>query len=607
MEAAAVAPEALAARRVRMNEQTQFDPIALQTKFIFFTGKGGVGKTSLASATAVRLAESGKRVLIISTDPASNLDDVFEQRLAADPAAIPGAPGLFAANLDPEEAARAYRERVIAPYRYIMPESAIRSIEEQLSGACTVEIAAFDEFAKLLAASEVRGSHYDHILLDTAPTGHTLRLLILPMAWTGYLEENANGASCLGPLSGLGGKKDLYAQTVSALADPLQTTMVLVARPDRAALAEAARAADELLQIGIANQLVVINGMLDNPGNDLAAKSYRNRQEQALALMPPFLSQLPTYRMTLRPHGLIGVEALKKMFQPVILSSARALQPPYNLDGAGLDSLVEDLMKKGRGIVMTMGKGGVGKTTMAAAIALGLAEKGVQVHLSTTDPAAHLHSTLGGTQQVENLTVSRIEPKSVTEQYRNKLIAENKERLNQEGLDLLIEDLSSPCTEEIAVFQAFAEIVAKADQSFVVLDTAPTGHTLLLLDAAEAYHREMQRATGDIPVHVRQLLPRLRNPEETTVVLVTLPEATPVLEAERLQGDLQRAGILPQWWIINQSWLPVATTQPVLTQRAHAEREWVDYVKRIASQEVMIPWQAEEPVGVEQLLRLVHS
>jgi arsenite-transporting ATPase len=588
-----------------MKEQPWFDPYSLQTKYVFFTGKGGVGKTSIASATAIRLAETGNRVLIISTDPASNLDDVFQLKLGAEPLAVPGVNGLFAANLNPEEAARAYRESVVAPYRNVLPDAAITSIEEQLSGACTVEIAAFDEFAKLLATPDVEG-RYDHVILDTAPTGHTLRLLNLPMAWSGFLEENTHGSSCLGPLSGLGDKKALYAHTISALADPLQTTMVLVSRPDRAALSEAARASEELEQIGIANQQLVINGVLFHPGDDSAAQAYRGRQDQALAQMPQLLSSLPTYWMCLQPRGLVGVQALKSLFQPYSESPAIIPLVPDEIDEQGLGSLVEDLLKKPHGIILTMGKGGVGKTTVAAAIALGLAEKGVQVHLSTTDPAAHLEFTLGVHQERNNLTISRIEPNVVTEQYRNKIITENTAHLDEEGLALLTEDLASPCTEEIAVFQAFAEVVEKADQGFVVLDTAPTGHTLLLLDAAEAYHREMQRSTGNIPDHVRKLLPRLRNPEETTVVLITLPEATPVLEAERLQDDLHRAGIFPRWWVVNQSWLHVNTGHPVLSSRAQVEKEWVNYVKQIARQEVIVSWQAEEPVGEERLLHLVH-
>ncbi|MCH1638905.1 arsenical pump-driving ATPase [Paenibacillus timonensis] len=581
-----------------------FQPKSLVTPFLFFTGKGGVGKTSIASATAIQLAKSGKRVLIVSTDPASNLDDVFQIQLQADPKAIPGIQGLYAANLDPEEAARMYREKVVGPYRGILPEAAIANIEEQLSGACTVEIAAFDEFSKLLAAPEVQ-DRYDHIVLDTAPTGHTLRLLQLPKAWTGFLEDSQHGASCLGPLSGLGDKKDLYAETVAALADSIRTTLILVARPDHAALAEAARAAHELQEIGIQNQQLVLNGLLMEPGEDTTAQLYRNRQDAALEQMPDALKKLPVTMVPLNSRGLTGVSALETMFQnqPETLKLEKTddsvVYPEH------LAHLLEQLSAKSRGVIMTMGKGGVGKTTIAAAIAVGLADKGFNVHLTTTDPAAHLEFAMGQSHHHHRLVLSRIDPKMVTEQYKQEVLAQNASHLDEEGIALLQEDLASPCTEEIAVFRAFSEAVEKASDGFIVLDTAPTGHTLLLLDAAEAYHREVLRSKGEIPDHVRHLLPRLRNPDETDVVIVTLPEATPVLEAERLQEDLRRAGIEPRWWVVNQSWQSVNTSHPVLFNRTLAEKAWLERVGDIAHYYTVVPWKANEPVGEQQLRAFV--
>ncbi|PZD97471.1 arsenical pump-driving ATPase [Paenibacillus sambharensis] len=586
-------------------EYTSYHPQMLKTPFLFFTGKGGVGKTSLACATAVNLAKSGKKVLIVSTDPASNLDDVFQVRLDSEPAPIADVQGLFAANLDPEEAARLYREKVVGPYRGILPDAAIANIEEQLSGACTVEIAAFDEFSKLLASTEVQ-DNYDHIILDTAPTGHTLRLLQLPKAWTGFLADSQHGASCLGPLSGLGEKKDLYAETVAALADPARTTLILVARPDRAALTEAARAAHELRTIGIVNQQLIVNGVLFDPGTDPAACLYHKRQAEALACMPGSLCELPLTFVGLNAAGLMGIQALETMFnmqhrEPHGDRMNLSSRPQY------LAPLLEQLSAKTTGVIMTMGKGGVGKTSVAAALAIGLADRGLHVHLTTTDPAAHLEFTVGEPSDQHFLTVSRIDPKHVTERYKQQVIAENASRLDEEGMALLKEDLASPCTEEIAVFRAFAEAVAKAKDGFIVLDTAPTGHTLLLLDAAEAYHREVLRSAGDVPEHVKQLLPRLRNPQETDVVVVTLPEATPVLEAERLQEDLRRAGIQPSWWVVNQSWQSVSTSHPVLAGRAYAESPWLGRVASLAEKYTVVPWKPQEPVGAEQLRGLLSD
>ncbi len=592
-----------------------FKPGALRTRFLFFTGKGGVGKTSIASATAIHLAKLGKRVLIVSTDPASNLDDVFQIELNGTATAIPSVQGLFAINLDPEESARNYREQVVGPYRGILPEAALTNIEEQLSGACTVEIAAFDEFSKLLTASEI-GQHYDHIVLDTAPTGHTLRLLQLPKAWTGFLEESQHGVSCLGPLSGLGDKKNLYADTVAALSDSARTTLILVARPDQASLTEAARAASELQGVGIENQQLIVNGILMEPGADTTAQAYRHRQISALNKMSDTLKELPIFMVSLHPHDLIGVSGLEMMLEEFSSEHANTKDSIHDLrhdltrdrnqymdqsyEVKHLKPLLDHLFKKSHGVIMTMGKGGVGKTTVAAAIALGLADRGGTVHLSTTDPAAHIKSTVGSIE-VPNLTVDRIDPKAVTEMYKQKVLTQNAPHLDKEGLALLEEDLSSPCTEEIAVFHAFAEAVERSSAGFIVLDTAPTGHTLLLLDAAEAYHREVLRSSGDTPEHVRQLLPRLRDSEQTDVVIVTLPEATPVLEANRLQEDLQRAGIKPSWWVINQSWQSVSTTHPVLVKRTQAEISWIEKVNEFSKQFTIIPWQAKELVGTEQL------
>lgn len=583
-----------------------FEPESLETPFLFFTGKGGVGKTSIASATAIHLAKSGKRVLIVSTDPASNLDDVFQVPLCAEPAVIPGIHGLYAANLEPEEAARMYREKVVGPFRGVLPEAVIANIEEQLSGACTVEIAAFDEFSKLLASPEIQ-NRFDHIVLDTAPTGHTLRLLQLPKAWTGFLEETHHGASCLGPLSGLGDKKDLYSETVTALSDGAKTTLILVARPDRAALTEAARAACELQELGIQNQRLIVNGLLMEPGDDQTAQLFRNRQNDALELMPEPLKILPTTLVPLNSTGLTGVPALETMFQVQADTLQFEKRDALVNKPEHLTPLLEQLSQKSRGVVMTMGKGGVGKTTVAAAIAVGLADKGFHVHLTTTDPAAHLEFALGQSHEHQYLTVSRIDPKTVTERYKQEVMAQNAPHLDEEGIALLQEDLASPCTEEIAVFRAFSEVVDKAANGFVVLDTAPTGHTLLLLDAAEAYHREVLRSTGDIPDHVRHLLPRLRNPEETDVVIVTLPEATPVLEAERLQEDLHRAGIEPGWWVINQSWQAVPTSHPILVNRAIAEKPWLERVENISNRYTIIPWNAKEPVGEQQLRTIISG
>ncbi|MEE3955886.1 arsenical pump-driving ATPase [Peribacillus frigoritolerans] len=586
-----------------------FNPQVIRTPFMFFTGKGGVGKTSTACATAVALAEEGKKVLLVSTDPASNLQDVLEVELTSAPKSIPEVSNLFACNIDPEEAARSYREKVVGPYREKLPESVVSTMEEQLSGACTVEIAAFDEFTSLLADPSVI-NEYEHIIFDTAPTGHTIRLLQLPTAWSGFLEESTHGASCLGPLSGLAEKKDLYSNTVEALSNPEKTTLLLVSRPDVSSLYEANRASQELKGIGIENQALIINGMLQTylPDDEISSAFYQ-RQQNALKQIPDSLKQVAIYSLPFVSYSLTGIQNLRYLFKQFSMpASEKDVQ--FVQDNketlSGLTDVVEHFSKEKTKVIFTMGKGGVGKTTVASAIAVGLVEKGHKVHLTTTDPAAHLNYMFQKGGVHSGLTISAINPIEEVEKYKKEVLSTASENLDEEGIAYLQEDLNSPCTEEIAVFRAFADVVAKSDEEIVVIDTAPTGHTLLLLDATQTYHKELSRSTGEVPENVKNLLPRLRNPKETSVVIVTLAEATPVIEAERLQNDLKRASIVPKWWIVNQSLYATNTKDPVLVGRATSEHQWVGKVKNeLAENSAIIPWISEEKIGYDKIKEYV--
>jgi arsenite-transporting ATPase len=573
------------------------------TRHLFFTGKGGVGKTSLSCATGLALAEAGKRVLIVSTDPASNLDEVLGVSLGSHPTAIPDAAGLFALNIDPEASAREYRERMVAPYRGVLPAAAIASMEEQFSGACTVEIAAFDEFSKLLGQPQAT-AEFDHVIFDTAPTGHTLRLLTLPSAWSEFIASSDSGASCLGPLAGLEKQKSLYAATVERLCDPGSTTVILVSRPDTSALREAERTRAELVELGVSNLHLAINGLFSTDGtDDPIANAMMQRAGVALATIPPGLSTLPRTVTPFLPLGTVGLSALRVMAHPETATVATQGDAVTTQLPGPLSALVEEIAKSGRGVVMAMGKGGVGKTTVAAAIAIALAQRGFPVKLSTTDPAAHVSEAVG--ESIALLTVSRIDPAAEIAQYTTEVLAKAGSNLDPNGRAMLEEDLRSPCTEEIAVFRAFARAVDAGKEGFVVLDTAPTGHTILLLDAAESYHREVLRTQGDMPEAVRSLLPRLRDPEFTKVIIVTLAEATPVHEAERLQNDLLRARIRPFAWVINQSLLASGTGDSLLRQRGNYE---IPYIRRVidglSERTALVPWLAQEPVGRAGLSQL---
>ena len=557
----------------------KYNPSSIDlTKYIFFTGKGGVGKTSIACATAVNLADSGKKVLLISTDPASNLQDVFNIDLDNKGTEIKEVPNLTVVNLDPEQAAAQYRESVIAPFRGKLPESVLINMEEQLSGSCTVEIAAFNEFSDFITNEEKR-KNYDFIIFDTAPTGHTLRMLQLPSAWNTFIAENTTGASCLGQLSGLESRKEVYKNAVRTLSDSKQTTLILVSRPEESPLNEVERSSNELLDLNIVSQNLIINGVLiEYDENDLISKLIFERQQNALNNRSEALLKLNTYIVPLRSYNMTGVNNIRNMLN----SDNRPddIEKEINTkDFQTIDNIIDDLYNSGKRVIFTMGKGGVGKTTVAGNIARGLAKRGVKVHLTTTDPANHLSFI---ETKIDGITVSHIDEKAVLAVYQRNVLDKARETMGDADLSYIEEDLRSPCTQEIAVFNSFAEIVAKADNEVVVIDTAPTGHTLLLLDSTQSYHKEVERTQGNITPAVQNLLPRLRNEKETEVVIVTLPETTPVFEAQRLQQDLQRAGINNKWWVVNSSLLLTPTNSPFLKAKAQSEIQWIEKVNEIS-------------------------
>lgn len=559
------------------------------TKYLFFTGKGGVGKTSTACATAVALADEGKKVLLISTDPASNLQDVFETELDGKAKPIKGVDNLEVINLDPLEAAHNYKESVVAPFRGKLPDSVIESMEEQLSGSCTVEIAAFNEFSNFITNSKIN-TDYNHIIFDTAPTGHTLRMLQLPSAWTDFISESTHGASCLGQLSGLEAKKETYKKAVENLSDKSLTTLVLVTRPDKTPLNEVARASKELSEIGIKNQILVINGILENYDDDLS-ESIFNKQKLALENMPDMLTEFDTYTIALRSYNITGIDSIRNL-----LKKDQINEQKVEVEGKlfNLDDVVSDLVKNNRKVIFTMGKGGVGKTTIASSVALKLSKLGKKVHLATTDPADHIKFMIDSSS---GISMSHIDEKEELKKYQDEILENARKTMSEDDVAYIEEDLRSPCTQEIAVFRAFAELVEKADDEIVVIDTAPTGHTLLLLDSTLSYHQEVQRTQGQIPESVKNLLPRLRG-EETEVLIVSLAEATPFYEASRLEEDLTRASIHTNWWIVNSSLYKANPGNKMLSAKANEEVKWINKILDHTSGKLaVIEWTKEDLCG----------
>ncbi len=570
------------------------------TKYLFFTGKGGVGKTSTACAIAVALADREKKIMLVSTDPASNLQDVFDTELNNKGIKIKDVPNLTVANFEPEAAAAEYKESVIAPYRGKLPDAVIQNMEEQLSGSCTVEIAAFNEFSGFITDKKA-ADEYEHIIFDTAPTGHTLRMLQLPSAWTNFISESTHGASCLGQLSGLEDKKEIYKNAVENLADGQKTTLILISRPVSSALIEAERASIELQDIGVKNQLLVVNGVLQSHDDDLSNEIY-NKQQETLSNTPEGLKNLKTFEIPLRPYNITGIENVRSFFSS---GDIKNIDEKLDIkDTVNLSKVVDDLYNSDKKVIFTMGKGGVGKTTIAATIAMELAKRGKKVHLTTTDPAAHLKFVI---DESFGITISNIDEKKELEKYRDEVLSKAREsNASEDDIAYIEEDLRSPCTQEIAVFRAFAEIVERSKDEVVVIDTAPTGHTLLLLESTQSYNKEIERTQGDVPESVKELLPKLKDDKLTEVLIITLPEATPYYEAKRLQEDLERAGIFSKWWIINSSFYATSTTNVILKAKAANEVEWINKISEVAGGNAsLIKWTSEDLKG-EKLSTLLN-
>jgi arsenite-transporting ATPase len=602
-------------------------------KYLFFSGKGGVGKTTMASATAVHSASKGKKTLIVSTDPASNLSDVFEQKIGHRITAITAVPNLFAMEIDPDEATREYKERIIAPFREIMPEDVITSIDEQLSGPCTTEMAAFDRFIDFMETDD-----YDLIVFDTAPTGHTIRLLELPVDWSRHIEEASKGTgqTCLGPVETIQGSKERYDRATALLKDPEKTRFAFVMRPDELSLYETLRASKELETIGIRPGEIIINGIL--PEEVCEIEFFRKKylaQQEVIKKAEDIFADIPRKYMLLRDSEVKGIGALKtvaeELFNGKVVNGLigeaekqnikqNILKPIHHFTEEPL-YLFMPKDSKTKAIFFT-GKGGVGKTTISCITALYTAEKAHKTLLVTTDPAAHIGEVLGveiGTEPVkvsENLFAVMVDQEEAFRQYKERVLSEARGKYSEDMLKAMEEELNSPCTEEMAAFDRFIQFIESRDYDVIVFDTAPTGHTLRLLSLPFDYAKqvemmlstaEAERAKEETENRFREIINILKDAERTTFCLVLYPESTPIEESYRAMIDLKEAGIKTQLVVANMLIPEDVCVNDFFRNRRAMQLRYLGLIKeRFGLPVLAFPLMEDEIRGLERLKEAIR-
>jgi len=587
------------------------------TRYIFFSGKGGVGKTTMACATAIHYATKGKKTLIVTTDPASNLADVFEREIGHKITPIKGVPNLSAMEIDPDEATREYKERIIGPFREVMPEDVIVSMEENLSGPCTTEMASFDRFIDFMETDE-----YDVIVFDTAPTGHTIRLLELPVDWSKHIEESAKGSgqTCLGPVQSIQGSKEKYDRATALLRNPDRTTFIFVMRPEELSLYETLRAAKELETIGIKSGDLIINGIL--PEEVCEMEFFRRKWERQQEIMKETEKAVekPKRYMLLRDSEVKGVNPLKGVAEELFNgkrpehSHAGAVpeEPGFTIEKPDIDSLW--LPQEGTKALFFTGKGGVGKTTISCIAAVYASQKGFKTLLITTDPAAHIGEVLDvkvGSEPVEiapNLHAVMVDQETAFREYKKGILDDARGKYSEDMLATMEEELNSPCTEEMAAFDKFVQFIEGREYDVVVFDTAPTGHTLRLLDLPFDYAKQVEMMVcGDEAKEAaqnrfREIINILRDGERTIFNLVLYPESTPIMESYRAMLDLKEAGIETQLVVANMILPEEVCVNDFFRNRRAMQMKYLEEIRDRFNLPILIfPLFEEEPRGLDDL------
>jgi arsenite-transporting ATPase len=597
------------------------------TKYLFFSGKGGVGKTTMASATAIHYAIEGEKTLIVTTDPASNLADVFEQAIGHKITSITGIKNLYAMEIDPDEATREYKEKIIGPFRDIMPEDVLASINEQLSGPCITEMASFDRFIDFMETDE-----YDVIVFDTAPTGHTIRLLELPVDWSKHIEESAKGSgqTCLGPVQTIQDSKDKYDRATALLKDSNRTSFVFVMRPEELSLYETLRASKELETIGVKSGELIINGMLPEEVCEIEFFKKKYEAQQKVITLTEEAIKKPKRYMFLRDNEVKGLYALTDVGRELFNERFPSLQSTssdvtasgeFTVEKPDIDNLW--LPRNETKAIFFTGKGGVGKTTISCISALYIAEKGYKTLLVTTDPAAHIGEVLDikvGSEPVkitENLYAVMVDQDEAFRQYKERTLNEAKGKYSEEMLMAMEEELNSPCTEEMAAFDRFIQFIEGKEYDAVIFDTAPTGHTLRLLDLPFDYAKQVEMMVGraessDIKESAenrfRTIINTLRDKRHTVFSIVLYPESTPILESYRAMLDLKEAGIETQLVVANMVLPEEVCKNDFFRNRRKMQMRYLKEIKvRFNLPMLQFPMLQEEIKGLEQLKHTLNN
>jgi arsenite/tail-anchored protein-transporting ATPase len=605
------------------------------THFLFFSGKGGVGKTSMACATAVRYADEGKRTLIVTTDPASNLADVFEQPIGHKTTPIEDAPNLWAMEIDPDRATEEYKDRALAPIRAAFPPQIVKVMEEQMSGPCTSEVAAFDRFTDFLDAPAQNGNSFEVVIFDTAPTGHTLRLLELPAEWSRSIDTASagSGQTCIGPAAAIQDAKHKYERALATMRDRAQTTFIFVLHPEAIAIKETQRAAAELGKLDIHTHQLIVNGII--PPEEKANPLFAARAEMQTRYLKQIETELPlpTRRMVLLPGEIKGVARLRevaRMFfdgvNEFVTDQPASGAPDVRVEPrSSASQLLPRVMPNGsRRTLFFAGKGGVGKTAASCITAVWLARQGLHTLLLTTDPAAHIGDVLGEpvgddvapVEGVPNLWAVKIDPKAAAETYKARILDDARQRGRPpEAIKVMTEELDSPCTEEMAAFDKFIDYASQEGWQAVVFDTAPTGHTLRLLELPMDWSKQIDvkvfasvdtTAADDVAKQrFAQVIDTMRDPTHSTFAFVMYPEATPIIEAYRASEELRTVGIEPGLVVANFVIPPEQATTPFTrARRAMQEKYLAEIAQRFPVPLVQIPLLPREVKGIEMLTEL---